>query len=228
MRASTAFFVGIGTLGLAIAGGLGGGLVIGNMMSQSPPKHAAEAARLERPTQPQPLPSASALPYTAAALAFTDPSIDGSAPPADQRADSSAASPPPVKAATGNQPASEAQQAAPPKQAAAPEDAYAKARYSDVKHPADKRRAERAQRFSDRHRGDQDQSSDQQAGDDRNSYGSDRPSYFSYNHSDHRYRDDRSSRYRDAGRGDDRAPPYYVDEAPRFGFPRIQPFGSDD
>ncbi|WP_024515708.1 hypothetical protein [Bradyrhizobium sp. Tv2a-2] len=244
MRASTAFLVGVGTVGLAISGGLGGGLLIGNMMSTSPPKHAAEAAPVERSkSSPPPMPAASALPYAAATLAFTDPSIDGSAQQADQQADNAATSSPAVSAATAvpgdlktrlsggaaaRQPTQEAQQAPPAKQPSAPEDAYAKARDSNLKHAADKRHAERAQRWTDRRRHDEDQNSDQQARDDRDSV--DGPSRYSYTYSDRRYRDDRSGRYRDAERGDggDGAPPHYVDEAPRFDVPRLRPFGPDD
>ena len=40
MQASAAFLVGVGTVGMAIMGGLGGGLLVGNMMSPNPPKHA--------------------------------------------------------------------------------------------------------------------------------------------------------------------------------------------
>ena len=245
MRASTAFLVGVGTVGLAIAGGLGGGLMIADMMSPSPPQHETETARLKHLASPQPMPAASALSYAAATLAFTDPSIDGSAPPAGQRADSGSASLPPASVAAAmpseqeTKPADsvpvrpstqEAQQAPPAKQATAPEDAYAKARDSDLKHAADRRRAERAQRWADRYRRDQDQnrSSEQQTRDDRNS--SDGPARYSYTYSDRRYRDGRSDRYRDAerGAGDDRALPYYVDQAPRFDLPRIQLFGPDD
>ncbi|HZR85951.1 MAG TPA: hypothetical protein VFB02_04060 [Bradyrhizobium sp.] len=152
MRASTAFFVGVGTVCLAITGGLAGGLVIGNIMSPPPAKHAAETTRSKQPAQP--MPAASPLPYAASTLAFTDPSMKPKAPPADQKepkVDSgTAASPPPVPAVTkaaastgetskpadhptARQPAQEAQQAepakqeaAPAKQANAPEDANAK------------------------------------------------------------------------------------------------------
>jgi hypothetical protein len=206
MRASTAFLVGVGTVGLAITGGLGGGLLIGNMMSPSPPQRTAEAAPLEQPRSPPPMPGASALPYAAATLAFTDPSIDGRPPQADQQADNSTTSSPrptvsgaapanprakPSDSASARQPTQEAQQAPSAKQPSTPDDSYAKAGDSDLKHAADKRRAERAQRWADRHR---------------------------------------HGRYRDAERGDsdDRAPPYYVDEPQRFGVPRVELFGPDD
>jgi len=248
MRASTAFFAGIGTVGLAITGGLGGGLMIGNMMNPSPPKHAAEAAQTERPTSPQPRAAASGLPYVAGTLAFTDPALNGKAPPTDQKADGSkASSPPPVATvASGEQapkppphpaaglPTQEAQQAPSAKQASAPEDAYAKAHDTDLKRAVDKRRAERAQRRSYDQAQDQDQYQnqksnkyyDQQARDDRDRGNG--AADYSYDYSSRVYRDDSRGRYRDAERDDDRAPPYYADEAPRFDFPRIQLFGPDD
>jgi len=233
MRASTAFLVGVGTVGLAIVGGLGGGLVIGNMMSPSAPKHDVATAPPARPAPPQPMSASAALPYVAAALAFSDPSIDGSAPPsAARQADGGTTSSPPASvaaAAPGDQAAKpaapqEAQQVPSARPASSPENAYAKARDSGLKHEAYKRRAaDRAQRWAHRH--DQNQNADQQARDDRSGDDSDAPSSYSINHSDHRYRDDSRDRYRD---GDDRGPGYYVDQAPRTGFPRIQLFGSDD
>lgn len=176
MRASTAFFVGIGTVFLAITGGLAGGLVIGNIMSPPPRRaiegHATEAERLKQPAQP--MPAASPLPYTASTLAFTDPSMKAKASPADEKErkakSSSAASPLPVTKAAASteetskpaehprQPTQEAQQAAPEKQDAAPakpanapEDANAKARSADLKHAGDRRRAGRTERWAARH-----------------------------------------------------------------------------
>jgi hypothetical protein len=212
------------------------------MMSPSPPQHAAEAAQPERPTPPPPMPAASALHYAAATLAFADPSIDGSTPASGQVVGRTTSAPPapvaavpsgqqeakPSDSAAARQPTQEAQQAPSAKQPSAAADAYAKARDSDLKHTADKRRSARAQRWADRHRRDADQDSDdasQQARDDRNSDGAPR---YSYDYSDRRYRDQRSSRYREPVGGDDRAAPYDVDEAPSFGIPRIQLFGPDD
>jgi hypothetical protein len=232
MRASTAFFVGIGTVGLAIMAGLGGGLLVGNMMSPLPPKHAAAAARVEQPTRPQPMSAASALAYTAATLAFTDPAIDGNAPPAGEQVNAASSSAATAGVAQNDQaakptdgaaaqPTQDARPITAAPQASAPEDAYAKARDSDLKHEAEKRRADRTRRFSDRHLREDNQSFDQQARDDRNGDAGDRPSSYSYYHSDRRYRGATRG-------GDDREPRYYVDEAPRYGFPRIQLFGPDD
>ncbi len=243
MRASTAFLVGVGTVGLAIIGGLGGGLVIADMMSPSPPKHDAQTARLERQTPPQPMPASAPLHYVAGALAFSDPSIDGSTPAsAEKQADNTATSSPPPSVAAAvpgdhaakpaddaaaRQPALERRQAPSAKQASMPEDAYANARDADLKHEAYKHRAEQPQRWA--HHRDQNQNADQQARDDRNGEGGDQPSYYFHNRSDQRFRDDRSDRYRDARRDDDDdAPRYYVDRTPRFGFPPMRLFGPDD
>ncbi len=267
MRASTAFFVGIGTVGLAITGGLGGGLLIGNMMSPSPPKHVAAAAKTEaakpalpaaqagQPSPAQPMSPASALPYTAATLAFTDPSINGQVTQADHAVDGGSAAPPPAVAAAApsqqsakpvdhpapRQTVQETQQTPSAKPPSAPEDAYAKARDADLKHAAERRRAEPAQRWVGRHGYDrgQDQAedqnqkpnrnADQQARDDRNIDRSSGSANRGYGYSDRAYRDDGRGRYRDAERDDDdRRPRYFVDEGPRVGFPRFELFGPDD
>jgi hypothetical protein len=225
MSASTAFLVGAGTVAVAIAGGLGGGLLIADMMSPSSPKHLTEAAALEQRTAPPPMPASNALPYTAATLAFTDPSIDGSAPPARGQADDTAqannggVSPStrsttvtandqaakPADHADAGQQAPEPQQGPAAKPASTPEDAYAKAADTDLKHAAAKDRAERARRWAYRHRSEH---ADQQARDDQYGDRSDGGSYYPYNYSYQRYR----------------APRYY--EAPRYGSSRM--FGPDD
>src|SRR6185369_3129820 len=71
MRVSTAYFVGAGTVVVAIAAGLGGGLLLGNIMSPQQPKHpSSEVARLEQRAAPQPIPAMAGasqpVPYTAA------------------------------------------------------------------------------------------------------------------------------------------------------------------
>jgi hypothetical protein len=52
MRVSTAFFAGVGTVGLAVAAGLGGGLMMGNIMSPQEPKQAAKLERRASPEAP--------------------------------------------------------------------------------------------------------------------------------------------------------------------------------
>jgi len=249
MRASTAFLAGIGTVGVAIAGGLGGGLWIANMMNPHASKYGLEAATFDR----QALPASAALPYVGATLAFMAPGVDGRAPARDQRADSGNAAPRPAEAkASTDQPARSAdagavkqpsQDARTPATAAAkpaspPEDAYAKAGDSDLKHQADRRHAERAQRWANRHRRDQpnqqsqqDQdNSDQQAstdseGNSRNNSGG----KYSQRHSYRGYRESRP-RYRDAERWypDDREQRYYAEDPPPVDLPQVRLLGPDD
>src|SRR3979409_2737950 len=52
MRASMAYFAGAGTVIAAIVGGVGGGLLISDMISPKSPKQAAELTRLERRRAP--------------------------------------------------------------------------------------------------------------------------------------------------------------------------------
>jgi hypothetical protein len=73
MRASTAFFAGVGTVAIAIGAGLGGGLTIANMMSPLEPKLAMGKA--ERRAAPELPPSTKdplvPVPYLAATQAST-------------------------------------------------------------------------------------------------------------------------------------------------------------
>jgi outer membrane biosynthesis protein TonB len=56
MRTSTAFFSGIGTVVVAIAAGLGGGLLLGDIMSPQQPKHqSSEVTRMEQRSSPPPI-----------------------------------------------------------------------------------------------------------------------------------------------------------------------------
>src|SRR5689334_9792913 len=50
MRASTAYFVGAGTIIVAIAIGLGGGIVAGNIMNPIAPKQGADAGKMAQRT----------------------------------------------------------------------------------------------------------------------------------------------------------------------------------
>lgn len=52
MRAATAYFVGAGTIIAAIAIGLGGGIVAGNIMNPISPKHGPDTSRPEHRAQP--------------------------------------------------------------------------------------------------------------------------------------------------------------------------------
>ena len=56
MRVATAYFVGAGTVVVAIAAGLGGGLLLGNIMSPQQPKYpSSEVTRLEQRASQQPI-----------------------------------------------------------------------------------------------------------------------------------------------------------------------------
>ncbi len=52
MRASTAYFVGAGSIVVAIAVGLGGGIVAGNIMHPIAPKQGPDTSKMERRAEP--------------------------------------------------------------------------------------------------------------------------------------------------------------------------------
>src|SRR5438132_13690705 len=91
MRVMTAFFAGVGTVAVAIAAGLGGGLLLGNIMSPQQPKHpGSEVTRLEQRASPQPIPAMNGAPQpvpymasTQAAATVAEPSVQ---PPAQPQA----------------------------------------------------------------------------------------------------------------------------------------------
>jgi hypothetical protein len=167
MRASTAYFAGAGTVIAAIAGGVGGGLLIADMVSPKSSRQGAEQTRLERRMSPEPIPAAnepsepvqylaaSQLPAAVAAPPAqaqdqTQPANSGSA--GAQATDASATAPP----ATAQAAAPAAQSAAPAAQPVAREQAAAsdeaKARNADAKRAAEKRKLERRQQWADRRR----------------------------------------------------------------------------
>jgi hypothetical protein len=168
MRVSTAYFAGAGTILVAIVAGLGGGLVIADIMGAKSPKAGTEMTRLERRMSPEPIKAAEAstepVPYLAAAPPA--PAANIVAPPAQAQPQVEAAnSAPPTAAQPADtsasiQPASPAPQAAAPvtpsvapeKTAAAPEDAFARAQAADARRAEDKRRAERRQQWAERRR----------------------------------------------------------------------------
>lgn len=47
MRTTTAYFAGVGTVAIAIAAGLGGGLLFSNIVAPHQPKYATEPTKLE-------------------------------------------------------------------------------------------------------------------------------------------------------------------------------------
>jgi hypothetical protein len=174
MRASMAYFAGAGTVIAAIVGGVGGGLLIADMVSPKSPKQGVETTRLERRMSPQPIPVSNAPSEPVPYLAGPQLPAAGSAaaavpaqPPAQKEAENSTPTPKPADmaasaqptAAAASQPAAPASQPATPavqvvarEQPAATDDAVAKARDADVKRVTEKRRAERRQQWTERRR----------------------------------------------------------------------------
>jgi len=163
MRASTAYFAGAGTVIAAIVAGVGGGLVIADMISPKSPRQATEMTRLERrmsaePIQAAPGPSEPvqylATPQLSAAVAPV------AAAPAQAQAQAEAGN----SGSTRAQPAiaqpavSDAQaatsvaQPAAREQTAAPENALAMARAAEAKRAMERRRAERRQQWAEKRR----------------------------------------------------------------------------
>jgi len=179
MRTSMAYFAGAGTVIAAIAGGVGGGLLIADMVSPKSPKPGAEQTRLERRMSPAPLPAANAPAEPVQYLAASQLPPSGAAAEAvpaqpQTQADNSASKPPqPADTAAAPQPAAQAPQpAAPAAQPAAPaaheqtagaDDAVARTRDADSRRAVEKRRAERHQQWTDRRRHQPRQEQDLQA-----------------------------------------------------------------
>jgi hypothetical protein len=142
MRASTACFVGAGTIVVAIAIGLGVGLVAGNIMNPITPKQASDSGKPERRAQPAAATNAPSerVHYLRGSQAF------GAvlAPPAQAQTTTARAEPP--AAQTARPVDKPAEQQASTEQVFSPENAYAKAKDSDVKRAtSERRRADRRQ-----------------------------------------------------------------------------------
>lgn len=154
MRATTAYFVGAGTVIVAIAAGLGGGLMIANTVSPTPAKQGTEVSLVERRKSPEPAPAAigpsepvqylAAPSLPAAAAATPDPaqpapqteavnSTPTTAPPAAVTAAAPAAQP-------ATAPAGPTTAVAREPRPVAVEDAFAKAQEADIKRDAEVRR----------------------------------------------------------------------------------------
>ncbi len=155
MRVSTAYFIGAGTVVVAIAAGLGGGLLLGTIMSPQQPKYpSSEVTRLEQrastqpiqamngasqpvPTLPSPQAAVAAPPSQAPQQAQTQQASTQPAEPKQQAETTATAATQPAAAPL---PATTEQTAT--RERAAPDDAYAKAR--------DARRAEESRRKAER------------------------------------------------------------------------------
>jgi hypothetical protein len=143
MRTATAYFAGVGTVVAAVAVGLGGGLLISNIVSPHEPR--TEMSKLELRMSSKPIPATNNT-----SEPVPQPEATQTAPPAE----TVAANPPPPSDTTA---AIQAAQPASPEPAAAPENAFAKARDADVKRVTEKRRAERRQQWTERRLHHQDQ-----------------------------------------------------------------------
>ena len=160
MRVSTAYFAGAGTVIAAIAVGLGGGLLIGDIMSPKTSGQGTEMTRLERHLSSQPIQAANRPPEPVPYLATPQPSASGTtlaAAPAQPGRPALRAAPPEADAAAAKPveaapPQPQAAQPVAREQAAAPEDATAKARDNEVKRVEDRRKAERRQQWAERRR----------------------------------------------------------------------------
>ena len=161
MRASTAYFAGAGTVIAAIVAGVGGGLVIADMISPKSPRQGTEMTRLERrmsaePIQAAPGPSEPvqylATPQLSAAVAPV------AAAPAQAQAEAGNSGSTRAQPAIAQPAVSDAQAAtsvAPPaarEQTAAPENALAMARAAEAKRAMERRRAERRQQWAEKRR----------------------------------------------------------------------------
>ncbi|MGY8661520.1 hypothetical protein Q3C01_04030 [Bradyrhizobium sp. UFLA05-109] len=165
MRALTAYFAGGGTIVAAIAVGLGGGIVAGNIMNPIAPKHDSDTAKLERhegamATTNAPSERVQYLTGSQIFGAVVASSVQAEAPTATANAEPSA--PPSTQRAASHEsrpgntqatPANPAEQQASTEQPVSPDNAYAKAKDADVKRAASERhRAERRQRWAERRR----------------------------------------------------------------------------
>lgn len=190
MRTSTAYFVGAGTIVAAIAIGLGGGIVAGNIMNPIAPKQGPDTSKMAQRAEAAAranTPAATNAPservqYLTGTQAFgaviaapaqaQDEAKSETKPemkPETQRTQAKAEppAPPPSRAAAVEPPREQAKPASPPQASkpaeqqastepsSAADNAYAKARDSDVKRAAsERRRTERRERWAERHRYD--------------------------------------------------------------------------
>ncbi|MBW7965669.1 hypothetical protein [Bradyrhizobium sp. BR 10261] len=179
MRASTAYFVGAGSIVAAIAIGLGGGIVAGNIMNPIAPKHGPDTSKVAQRTEAnapvmknapservqyltgsQVFGTMVAAPAQAEAKPDAKPEAPANEakaePPAPPRAQTAAAEPPKPAPSPSPQGTKPAEQQASTEPAPSPENAYAKARDSDVKRAAsERRRVERRERWAERRRYEQ-------------------------------------------------------------------------
>ncbi|PJG54877.1 hypothetical protein CVM73_12335 [Bradyrhizobium forestalis] len=168
MRASTAYFVGAGTIIVAIAIGLGGGIVAGNIMNPIAPKQGPDTGKVAQRTEANAPPER--VSYLSGSQAFgamiaapaqaeakpeaakpdTQTTQANVEPPAPQPSQAAAVEPPKPAPASPPRAAKPVEQQA-STEPSSPDNAYAKARDSDVKRAAsERRRAERRERWYER------------------------------------------------------------------------------
>jgi hypothetical protein len=175
MRTSTAYFVGAGTVIAAIVAGLGGGLLMANIVSPRSSNHSTEMTKLEQRMSTRPIPVIAApsepVPYFAATQAaamnpvVVAPAAQAQPEQGQQTQTANTASPPqqPTEATaardtTASQSAASTSSAPAARpvageQAASPQDAVAKARDADTKHAVvEKRRYDRRQQWAEKRR----------------------------------------------------------------------------
>jgi hypothetical protein len=176
MRASTAYFVGAGTIVAAIAIGLGGGIVAGNIMNPVTSKQGPDTSRMAQRAESAGAPAATNAPservnYLTGSQAFgamiaapaqAEAKPEAAKPDAvksdTQPAQANAEPPAPSQATAVEPPKEQSPKAAKPGEqqasvdpASSPDNAYAKAKYSDVKRAAsERRRIERRERWAER------------------------------------------------------------------------------
>ncbi|WP_375158571.1 hypothetical protein [Bradyrhizobium sp. RDT46] len=189
MRASTAYFVGAGTIVAAIAIGLGGGIVAGNIMNPVASKQGPDTSKMAQRAESAGAPVATNAPservnYLTGSQAFgamiaapaqaeakseaakseaakpdAQPAQANAEPPAPPPSQAAAVEPPKEQSKEQSKPAvaSSPRAAKPGEQqasvdpASSPDNAYAKARDSDVRRAAsERRRIERRERWSER------------------------------------------------------------------------------
>ncbi len=232
MRASTAYFVGAGTIVAAIAIGLGGGIVAGNIMNPVASKQGPDTSKMAQRAESAGTAAQASAPservnYLTGSQAFgamiAAPAQAEAKPEADAQPAQAKAEPPapPPSQAAAVEPAKEqskeqskptvasspkaakpTEQQASADPASSPENAYAKAKDSDVKRAApERRRMERRERWAERRHYDTREQRGQR----------DRPDWDDVARN---IREDSDSRDY-AGR-------------PRGGFPQIRLFGPDD
>ena len=163
MRASTAYFAGAGTVIAAIVAGVGGGLVIADMISPKSPKQGTELSRVERRMSSEPIQAASgpsepvqylattqlSAAVTPVAAASAQPRAQAGAGNSGSTREQAAIAPPAV---SDTQAATSAAQPAAREQTAVPDDAFARARAAEAKRAMEKRRAERRQQWAEKRR----------------------------------------------------------------------------